>query len=450
MIKAIIIKDFFSFKGENEINLNPGVNLLLGINGSGKTSFINALRILDEGIAGDGLVKLIQERWGGFDQIVNFNGEGDASSAELQHQPLAGHFSTPEVTATPQLLHIHGRKRSALSDFFRNFAVRKKLVYMKVVKFLKDWTLIISIFAGIIGYFVYVSIPFLEPTKEFANQAVSVIQPMLIFAMLFLTFSKINPRKLRFRMWHLWLLAIQCGLFLAIGCVLIALPHSGLRVVLEGAMICLICPTATAGAVITKKLGGNVNNITTYTILINLATALLIPALVPFVHPNPSMNVWTSAVLILGKVFPLLLLPLVSAVIIRYLFPKLNRKISQYQELSFYLWAVALALAMAVTTRSIVHSTVSLTTQLWLVAVSLVCCGMQFWLGRKIGAHYNDTITAGQSFGQKNTVLAIWMGYTFFTPITSIVGGFYSIWHNLVNSWQLYDHKRKTERADEL
>ena len=60
----------------------------------------------------------------------------------------------------------------------------------------------------------------------------------------------------------------------------------------------------------------------------------------------------------------------------------------------------------------------------------------------QIGARYNDKITAGQSLGQKNTVLAIWMGYTFFTPITSIVGGFYSIWHNVINSYQLYEKKK--------
>lgn len=62
----------------------------------------------------------------------------------------------------------------------------------------------------------------------------------------------------------------------------------------------------------------------------------------------------------------------------------------------------------------------------------------QFYFGRRIGRRYGDTITAGQSLGQKNTVLAIWMGYTFFTPVTAIAGGFYSIWHNLVNSYQLY------------
>lgn len=311
---------------------------------------------------------------------------------------------------------------------------------MKVVKFIKDWTLIISILAGIFGYFIYSGIPCLNPTHGFVSHAVAIVQPLLIFAMLFLTFCKIEPRQLRLCRWHAWILSIQCGLFIAIGLVLVAMPHSGLRVVLEGAMICLICPTATAGAVITRKLGGNVNSITTYTILINLATALLIPALVPFVHPNAGMNVLTAAAQILSKVFPLLLLPLVAALMIQKFLPGLSRWFGRFQNLSFYLWAVALALATAVTTRSIMHSTVALSTQLWLVVVSFVCCIMQFWLGRRIGSRYNDKITAGQSFGQKNTVLAIWMGYTFFTPITAIVGGFYSIWHNVINSYQLYRH----------
>ena len=52
-------------------------------------------------------------------------------------------------------------------------------------------------------------------------------------------------------------------------------------------------------------------------------------------------------------------------------------------------------------------------------------------------------VTAGQSLGQKNTVFAIWMGYTFMTPETAIVGGLYSIWHNIYNSWQLYRHSKQ-------
>ncbi|MDE5959307.1 MAG: transporter, partial [Muribaculaceae bacterium] len=173
--------------------------------------------------------------------------------------------------------------------------------------------------------------------------------------------------------------------------------------------------------------------------------ALLIPALVPLVHPSPGADAVTSALLILGKVFPLLLMPLAAAALVRRFLPSLHSALTRVSGVSFWLWTVALALALAVTARSIVHSTVNLSTQLWLVAVSLICCVIQFALGRMIGRRYGDAVTAGQSLGQKNTVLAIWIGYTFFSPITAIVGGFYSIWHNVINSWQLYRHPHRTQ-----
>ena len=60
MLKTVIIKNFFSFGDEVKICLDKGINVLLGINGSGKTSFINALRLLYEGVCGEGVEKLIQ------------------------------------------------------------------------------------------------------------------------------------------------------------------------------------------------------------------------------------------------------------------------------------------------------------------------------------------------------------------------------------------------------
>lgn len=301
--------------------------------------------------------------------------------------------------------------------------------------------MVISILVGVLAYFVFIAIPFPPAVHHFANQTVSIVQPLLLFSMLFLTYCRINPHDLRLCRWHLWVLALQAGFFIALAIILIFLPAGDLRIILEGAMLCLICPTATAGAVITGRLGGNINNITSYTILINILVSILIPTFVPFVHPNPELGFVNSSLLILGKVFPLLLLPLISAFLLRFISPSLTEKFANRSDLSFYLWAVALALAITVTTRSIMHADLKLSTELWLVVVSLISCALQFWLGRKIGDRYNDTITAGQAFGQKNTVLAIWMGYTFFTPITSIVGGFYSIWHNIVNSYQLYRHE---------
>ena len=73
-------------------------------------------------------------------------------------------------------------------------------------------------------------------------------------------------------------------------------------------------------------------------------------------------------------------------------------------------------------------------------------CVLQFAVGKYVGARYGDKITAGQALGQKNTVLIIWISYTFFTPITSIAGGFYSVWHNLINSWQLFQQRKLDEK----
>jgi BASS family bile acid:Na+ symporter len=77
-----------------------------------------------------------------------------------------------------------------------------------------------------------------------------------------------------------------------------------------------------------------------------------------------------------------------------------------------------------------------------IAVVSLICCLVQFAVGRRIGARYGEVIAAGQSLGQKNTVFAIWFAYTFLTPVTAIAGGFYSVWHNLVNTYQLQRYRR--------
>lgn len=314
---------------------------------------------------------------------------------------------------------------------------------MGVLTFLRNWTLPIAMLAGVAGYFIYDSLPFIDPFRPFVGHAVGVMQPALIFMMLFLTFCRIRPKELHLSRWHLWLLLFQSAAFSLISVILMTMPQSGLRVILEGAMICLICPTATAAAVVTGKLGGSPASVTTYTILINLAAAVLIPAFVPFVHPNPDMSAVNSFSMIIGKVFPLLLMPFVAAVLVRFLFPKLHAFIIRFKDLSFYLWAVALALAIAATVKSMMHTDVGVSTQIWLAVVSLICCVIQFLLGRKVGMKYGDPVTAGQALGQKNTVLAIWLGYMFFTPVTALVGGFYSIWHNVANSYQLYLQRKK-------
>ena len=312
---------------------------------------------------------------------------------------------------------------------------------------IKQNMLPISMIAGAVMYLTYHYMP--EPIHQAGpvlEHILAIVQPLLIFAMLFLTFCQIEPRELRPHKWHWWLLLIQGGSFTLLGLAIALLSRlhpAGLfecKVLIESAMLCLICPTATAAAVVTRKLGGDIPGVTTYTILINILTAILIPAIVPLIQPMGDMNFWDAFCRILAKVFPLLIMPCLAAWLVRYLFPAAHKLILSKPDLAFNIWAVSLSLAIAVTVKAIVHSTMPLYLMLLIALVSLLCCALQFALGHKVGGLFGEhdmKVTAGQALGQKNTVFAIWVGYTFMTPETSIVGGIYSIWHNLYNSWQL-------------
>ena len=312
-------------------------------------------------------------------------------------------------------------------------------------KFLKDWALIIGMIVGASLYLIYHALPVLHPAGPVLEQIVKKVQPVLLFAMLFLSFCKIEPQQMLPHKWMLWLLLVQCGLFVGLALLLIFFPDLPLRYGVEAAMLCLICPTATACAVVTGKLGGNMAGVVTYTVLINLAVAVLVPLMVPLIHPMEGLSFSEAFVKILAKVFPLLILPCLSAWLVRYLLPKFHAWLLQYTNLSFYIWAVSLTLAILMSTRAIVQND-SGAVVLWEIGIaSLLACALQFWLGRRIGKRYQCPISAGQALGQKNTVFGIWMGYTFMTPVVSVAGGFYSIWHNVYNTWQMYRKRKRDE-----
>ena len=233
---------------------------------------------------------------------------------------------------------------------------------MKIVKFIKDWTLPISMLSGILGYFVYVNIHALDSTHEFMNKFLSVFQPLLLFCMLFVSFCKVHPRELKPQKWMMKLIAIQACSFILIALLIILFPDIPGRVVLESFIICMICPTATAASVVTTKLEGNPSVVVSYTVIINLVASIVIPSIVPFMHEvgGKGMGFLMSFSLIIGKVFPLLIMPLLLAWFVRYMMPSFHAKVLARKDLAFNLWAVALALAIAITVKAIVHSNESL------------------------------------------------------------------------------------------
>jgi len=266
---------------------------------------------------------------------------------------------------------------------------------MDLKQTIKDWMLPIAMVTGASVYLIYNALP--EPVHKagpFLNGLVEMLQPLLIFAMLFLTFCRIEPKELKPHRWHWWLLLIQGGLFtvLGLGAVLVMrmYPDGGIgwKVLVESAMLCLICPTATAAAVVTRKLGGDVPGITTYIVLINILAAVLVPLIVPLIQPMAGLSFWEAFNMILAKVLPLLMLPCFCAWLVRYLLPKVHRKLLEWQDLPFNLWVVALVLAIAVTTKAIVKSDMSWTLLAAMSFISLVCCAFQFWAGRYVGSCY--------------------------------------------------------------
>jgi len=315
----------------------------------------------------------------------------------------------------------------------------------RVVTFIKNWTLPLAILSGIAAYFAYVNIPWLDSTHAFAAEAVAIIQPVLIFSMLFLTFLSVGPHDLKLHPWHWWHVCIQLSLFGLLALMLSVTDGESYRIVMECGMLCLLCPTATAAAVVTRKLGGSAASTTTYTILINMGIAVVAPALLPLAHPHPGLGFLPTFMMIIGKVFPLLICPLITAWVVRRFLPGLAARLRRYPNLAFYLWAVALAIAIAVTVKAIVHSHIQPSYMFVIAVVTLGCCIMQFYVGKLIGRRYGQTIEGGQALGQKNTVFIIWMGYTFLSPVTAVAGGFYSVWHNIFNSYQLYRQRQKSD-----
>ena len=210
---------------------------------------------------------------------------------------------------------------------------------------------------GTLVYFFFAKVTFLAPAKPAVNSIVAVLTPLLIFAQLLLTFCKVEVRDLKPKLWHGWLIAIQIFSCLLVAVLLVYCPMNEVyHEVFEAAMVCLICPTATAAAVITGKLGGSASSLTTYTLLSNLLAAVTVPLVFPWVEPHAEISFWTAFLKILSKVFPLLICPFLLAWFLRAFVPKVHARLLGLHDAAFYLWGVALAIVSGQTVRSLVNS----------------------------------------------------------------------------------------------
>lgn len=292
---------------------------------------------------------------------------------------------------------------------------------------------------GAIGYEVFAHAECLYPIGNTVEPWLSEWLPVGMFLLLYFTFCKIKISELKPRTWHFVIQLVRTALagFMVL-LILIFGKDPEWKLVLEGMFICFICPTAAAVVVVAEKLGGSIGSLTVFTIIANIVTMVIIPTFFPLVEREADISFMMALLVLLRNVTVVLVIPLALALLSRKFLPRWVKWVNQYQNLGFYIWCVNLAIVTGMTLRNIAHSTVS-GWVLWMLLITpLFVCLIQFALGKIVGRHWNDSISAGQALGQKNTIVGIWLTLTFLNPLAAVAPGAYVLWQNLVNGWQLW------------
>lgn len=296
-----------------------------------------------------------------------------------------------------------------------------------------------SLVFGAVVYLIFSNVSFLEPIGDAVGPKLIHLMPVVLFALLYVTFCKIEIKEMKPQAWHFILQLIRTSLAgLMVIAILLFGGNADVKIVLEAAFICFICPTAAAVAVVTEKLGGSIGSLTTYTVIANIFTMVIIPLLFPMVEKGADVSFLYMSMMVFRNVTTVLVVPLVLALLSRKFLPQFVDKVKSVKDLGFYMWCFNLTILMGETLRNILHATVSGWILALLLFVPLVVCLIQFTIGKAVGHHYGASISAGQALGQKNTIVGIWLTLTFLNPLAAVAPGAYVVWQNLANGWQLW------------
>jgi bile acid:sodium symporter len=319
--------------------------------------------------------------------------------------------------------------------------LRIKEMLGKFIHLIKNWTLVVSMGIGAGVYLLFYYLPVLDPISVRLAPIFDSILPLFMFLILYVTFCKVDFRKLALVKWHFWTAVFQL-FFVAIivGGILIFQIEGTTLILLESVLACIIGPCAAAAAVVTLKLGGNLEQMTTYTFLSNLLCALLIPICFPLIEPTSGMTFWSAFLLILNKVCLVLVVPMILALLTKRLPPlcKFYQWLIHVPDLSFYLWGCSLMIVTGTTLKNIFHATSGIGFLLLIAFSGLLLCLLQYAVGWLIGRFFGASIESGQALGQKNTAFAIWIAANYLHPLSTVGPGCYILWQNIINSVEIW------------
>jgi BASS family bile acid:Na+ symporter len=213
------------------------------------------------------------------------------------------------------------------------------------------------------------------------------------------------------------------------------------KIMWEGVLTCVIAPCAAAAPVVAGKLGGDLNTMTTYVLMSNVLSTLLIPASFAFLEPSTGVSFLSAFWVILQKVTLVLVFPLLLGYLIQQHLEPVRQWVVARKDLAFYCWSVALAMTTGVTVRNMLSAGASPALLLHIAILSLVVCWTQFGIGRAIGHRFGEKANTGQAMFQKNTGMAIWVAYLYLNPVASVGAGCYVLWQNIINSFELWQNR---------
>ena len=257
----------------------------------------------------------------------------------------------------------------------------------KLLRALKQWTLLIAIVVGAVGHSFFSQFTWLAP--------------WLLASMLLLTFCNISPRDLRFHPLHLILMSLQ--IVMSLGLYALTLPwHPAIA---QGVCMAALTPTATAAAIITGMLGGSVAFLAAYAFLSNLAIVVL--ALIATGQiDTPFLETMSNVFMRVG---PTMLFPLLAAWLIQYAAPKVNAVLLRWGILAYYLWAGMLVILMGGTFEQLLKpGEKDYQLEIFLALTGIAVCTANFILGKSIGSRFHRRIAGGQALAQKNIILPMW------------------------------------------
>lgn len=296
---------------------------------------------------------------------------------------------------------------------------------------------------GAAAYLVFAFTPGLEEAAAFFDPIFAAILPAFMFLVLFVTFCKVDFRKLRPVAWHFWTGLFQLIFIAALMGLMLGFSMAGDSLVLmEAILMCVICPCATAAAVVTQKLGGSLEQMTTYTFLSNFLTALLVPVCFPMIEKGADITFMAAFLKILHEVFIVLIVPMLLAYVVKHHMHRLHAWIISINDLSYYLWGCSLMIVTGTTVKNICNAESTVALLLAIALLGLVMCVVQFAVGRYIGHFFNHAQESGQALGQKNTAFAIWLSSTYLNPLSSVGPGCYILWQNIINSIEIWQHRK--------